>query len=530
MSFNLLDEPWIPVLRADGSPDTLSLRGAFTDSGDIRRLSGEIPTQAFAILRLLLAIHHDAIGFHVQADLDRAVMEGPDTSRILAYLDGYADRFDLFHPERPFFQVAGLRTARNEASGLEKLISDVPNGRPYLTTRGGRALERISAAEAARWLVHCQAFDPSGIRSGAVDDPLVTGGKGYPIGPSWVGQIGGIVLHGHTLAETLVYNLTLTEGASDDVPVWAFEDAPTQLRSLDADPPGPVTLLVWQSRRVRLVGDREGVTGVVLSQGDKVTPQNRQSVEPMTAWRYSKPQSKKFNTTVYMPLKHEAARSGWRGFPAIVATSPALVDDKAATLRPAVTETLASRTGDLDLEMVVGLEIVGMSYGAQEAIVEDIVHDRLDFRLGMLGEQAGDVRQMVEDAVHQADRCVREVGKLAANLARAAGDRDGTDGAYAPAQTAAWVALDDPARRWLEGLGAATDTVAARRGWQSLLRSTIEAEGRRLCNAAGPAAIVGRETGYGFMTAAKAELFWRKALRTELPLAYENTQEKETTR
>ncbi len=125
MSYNLLDEPWIPVLFRDGTAADLSLRACFTRADDVRRINGDLPTQGFAITRVLLAICHDAIGFHSLADTRQLLRTGLDTARVLAYLDDYADRFDLFHQQRPFMQVAGLHTAKNEASGLEKLISDV---------------------------------------------------------------------------------------------------------------------------------------------------------------------------------------------------------------------------------------------------------------------------------------------------------------------------------------------------------------------------------------------------------------------
>lgn len=528
MTFNLVTEPWIPVLMTDGSAEKLSLTECFQRATSVRRLTGDLPTVSFALLRLLLAITHDAIGFHDRHDLKTAVVDGIDIDRIVEYLATMADRFDLFDARRPFFQVAGLRTAKDEASGLEKLIGDMPNGEPYMTTRGGRSIERIRAAEAAQWLVHCHAFDPSGIRSGALGDPLVSGGKGYPIGPAWAGQIGGVVVHGRTLAETLVYNLTATSGDPTDRPVWALDAPHTEQRSMEPELAGPVTLLTWQSRRIRLVGNRDAVTGLVLCQGDKMTPQNRHGVEPMTAWRFSEPQTKKLGLDVYMPLKHDPSRDGWRGFPAMVSASPADKKGRAATLRPLVVDALAEKSDDLDLEMLVGLELVGITYGSNEAIVDDIVHDHLDFRIGLLGEHAVELRTLVHDAINQATFCVREVGKLAANIARAAGDHDGTDGALASAQTAAWAALNHPAREWLAELHPTTDVLDARRQWQCLLRLALEQVAADIAAAASPAATVGRRTPYGYMTTAQAELFLRKTLRTELPLAHASEKKEKT--
>lgn len=529
MSFDLRDEPWIPVLLLDGGFAELSLRECFAQAATIRRLACELPTQSFALLRLLLAIVHDAIGFHSAAAITQVLKDGIDTDAVLGYLDRYDDRFDLFHAERPFCQVADLRSAKGEASGLEKLISDVPNGSPFMTTRGGAALRRISAAEAAVWLIHCQAFDPSGIRTGVVGDPDTSGGKSYPIGPAWVGQIGGIVIHGTSLAETLAFNLVRTPASSDDRPVWTWQHPQTQLRDLAAIPAGPVSVLAWQSRRIRLVGDRDGVTGLVLSNGDKLTPQNRQGVEFMTAWRFSKPQTAKAGTPTYMPLKHDAQRAMWRGVPSMIGEASNVVDGMAATLEAETIASLGGHEDDAlaDLPQRVSIEIVGITYQNQEAIVEELVHDSLDLRVPLLGRRAAPVRAALHDCVATADTSVRALGSMAANIARAAGDHDGTDGALATAKAQAWAALDGPARAWIGDLSATTDVLHMRADFQRLVRSVLEPVARSIADQCSPAALAGRPTNYGFMTAGKAEAICRSALRKALPLAYPTAQKEE---
>lgn len=529
MTFDLRDEAWIPVIRTDGSAREVSLRDAFKQAKEIRRIACELPTQSFAILRLLLAIEHDAVGYHRLDDVSRAIADGPDVAAVMAYLDEFDDRFDLFHPTRPFYQVATLRSAKGEVSGLEKLIADVPNGSPFMTTRGGAALQRISAAEAAVWLVHVQAFDPSGIRTGAVGDAEVKGGKGYPIGPAWAGQIGGLVLHGQTLAQTLVYNLVPTPREAADRPVWTLPVPQTEQRQLDARPAGPVQVLAWQSRRVRLVGEQDGVTGVLICQGDKLTPQNRQACEHMTAWRYSKPQSKKFGIPVYMPLKHDPERDSWRGLPNLISDSPEVVEGQIATLQARTVETLGSQEDDLAATIdSITLEIVGINYGPQEATVDELVNDSLDLRVALLGSKSGEVRESLHQCIRTADDAVRQVGVLAANIARAAGDHDGTDGALNTAKVEAWAALDAPARDWLATLSADTDTIDMKRQFQQFANRVLLQQASGIADRCSPVAVVGRATSYGFMTAGKAEAIFRHSLRKLLPLAYPKTDEKET--
>lgn len=528
MSFNLVDEPWIPVLLGTGATAELSLRDIFARAYEVRRIDAPLPTQGFALVRMLEAINHHAVGYHRSQDVADALRNGIDLKAIDAYLTNFRERFDLFHPDRPFMQVSTLRTAKGEVAGLEKLISDVPNNEPFLTTRGGAGLRRISPAEAALWLIHCHSFDPSGIRSAAVGDPETSGGRGYPIGPAWAGQIGGVVLHGATLAQTLVYNVVPTPEDPHDLPVWALDQPHSEQRIMDPGIPGPVSLLTWQSRRIRLVGDRDGVTGVVLAQGDRMTPQNRHGIEHMTAWRFSPPQTKKHGIPVYMPQKHDPSRSGWRGMPALVSASPREIDGHAATWRPATVDSLAEHSAEFEeLDTQVGIELVGMEYGSNEAVVDEVVHDMLDLRVSLLGADGVEVREMLFDVVNTADKSVWHFARLAANIARAGGDFDGVEGAQNSAREQAWSALDGPARRWFSRLSADTDVTEARRSWHTTIRDVLAPLAHALSRSCSPAAVAGRNTKYGFLTAASAENYFHKDLRKEVPLAYPKHNDKE---
>lgn len=525
MSFNLLDEPWILVQTHDG-PDEVTLAQAFTDADRIRTLTGEVPTQGFAILRLMLAVCHDAIGWRSPRDLDRLHARGVDRGRVVDYLAEHHDRFDLFHPERPFMQVADLRTGKGEHSGLAAIIADVPNNSRLFSTRAGRALETIPPAEAARWLVHAQAFDPSGIRSAAVGDAKTTGGKGYPIGAAWSGQIGGIVLHGANLAETLALNITRSDENANDVPCWRLEKPQTEQRTEDVNPAGPVQALVWQPRRIRLVGDRNGVRGAVLCQGDKVTPQFMRGVEPMTAWRYSKPQSKKFGQPIYMPNEHDPGRAMWRGLPALVAADHERVEDGGSTFDRFATAD--SVTANAENSQDFTLQVVGIEYGPQSATVAEIIDDRMELHAALLRDDAVDTRTAVLDGVANAEACVRALGQLAANIARAAGERGDSagEGARGRATAEAWATLDAPARAWIGGLDRPQTPVEVKQQWQRTVKDIVGGIARQLVDSAGPAAIRGRDTSFGFMSDHRAYGFFLEALRKELPLIHPQRKER----
>ncbi|MGO4758147.1 type I-E CRISPR-associated protein Cse1/CasA, partial [Streptomyces sp. 2MCAF27] len=113
-SFDLVSRPWLPVQGLDGTTTELSLRDVFAQAGDLRRLVGDVPTQEFALLRLILAVLHDAVDGPEDVDVWEKLWEANDPfAAVPDYLERHRQRFDLLHPTYPFFQVADLRTDKD---------------------------------------------------------------------------------------------------------------------------------------------------------------------------------------------------------------------------------------------------------------------------------------------------------------------------------------------------------------------------------------------------------------------------------
>ena len=532
-SFNLLDEPWIRVTRLDGASDEVSLLTVFREAMDISGVHGDIASQDVAILRLLLAICHRAMGGPDDLDTweeywDKPGKLGRDT---IAYLEGYRDRFDLRHPEHPFFQVAGIHAASGKTSGLESLIVDVPNGEPFFTTRIGRGLESISWAEAARWLMHVHAFDPSGIRTGAVGNPQASGGRSYPIGPGWTGQIGVVTVDGENLERTLLLNTVVceeTDGLHDvdpeaDLPPWEREsDSPEG--SLSLEPTGPVSCYTWQTRRILLHGDDARVTGLFLGNGDKATPQNRYLVEPMTAWRYSEPQTKKFKATVYMPRKLPTDRAFWRGLSTLVAQlSPSIAVKGAGEVTRYRSPGTVTFYQALMLRRIVPtsglipLHAVGMEYGTHEASVSELVDDALTLPAGLLDRNSTRLVGVVHDAMEETEGVAAALRNLAANLDKArGGSPDTATAARDHAGAAFYQVIDERFPRWLASLDGA-DPAEARDQWRLLLRNEARRQQEALASAVPDSAFAGRGEGKGRVDVGRALVYFRSSLNKVLP-------------
>ncbi|HEY3685212.1 MAG TPA: type I-E CRISPR-associated protein Cse1/CasA [Streptosporangiaceae bacterium] len=538
-TFDLTREPWVPVQRGDGHETSLSLRDVFDQAENLRRVVGDVPTVEFALLRLLLAILHDAIDGPADIDEWQDLWDsGLPVKKLHAYLDEHHERLDLLHPRTPFLQTPGLRTARDEISPLDKIVADVPNGARFFTMRAA-GVDRLSFAEAARWLVHAHAFDTSGIKTGAVGDPRVKGGRGYPQGVGWAGNLGGVLVAGANLRETLLLNLVAFDTENlrlkpeHDRPAWRQPvpgPAPTDELELSRRPYGPRDLYTWPSRRIRLHADDQGVTGVVLAYGDPLPARNMHEREPMTAWRRSPVQEKKLGfATVYLPREHDPSRSAWRGLGALVTGEVDGAEQRgeaAATVRPRILDWVARLAVEdaLPPDFPVWARLYGAQYGTQQSVIDEIIDDAVAMPIVVLRERDRALGRQAVRAVTDADTGVRALGWLAANLAQAAGDDP--EPAAETARDRGYALLDGHFRQWLFALDAtARDEQAAqarRAIWQDTARRLLTQLGADLCAMAGDEAWAGRviATRKGqtlWLNTAQADLTFRAQLRKALP-------------
>ncbi|WP_181957793.1 type I-E CRISPR-associated protein Cse1/CasA [Nonomuraea longispora] len=536
-SFDLTQQSWLPVQRCDGSEDELSLREVFAQAQHLRRLVGDVPTQEFALLRLLLAILHDAIdGPGDIADWQELWDSGLPTDHIVSYLDRHRDRFDLLHRSQPFYQTAELRTAKGEVNALDRIVADVPNGLPFFTMRG-RGVKHLTFAEAARWLVHAHAFDTSGIKTGVVGDPRVKGGRAYPQGVAWAGNLGGIFAEGDTLSETLLLNLVafdtdnLRIKPDQDRPAWRRPpDGPGETDQLELSrrPAGIRDLYTWQSRRVRLFHDDQKVTGVILTYGDPLAPRNRHQHEPMTAWRRSPVQEKKLGLAqVYLPREHDVSRSAWRGLGALVAGRVAGAEQRgeaAAIVRPRILDWVARLTVESDLPpaFLIRARLIGAHYGTQQSVIDEITDDAVTMPVVLLHAHDHRLGQMAIDAVSDAEAAVSILGDFASDLARAGGDE--AEPRKEAARHEGFAALDGAFRTWLAAIKPDDDALQRRTAWQQQVYLMVSRLGNELLRTAGDPAWEGRviETKKGqslWLNASAADLIFRARLRAALPAA-----------
>lgn len=518
-SFNLLDEPWI-ICTANNGSATLSIREIFDGSATPVAVLGDSPTQDYAVLRLLLAIfwraQHQSVtklrstkagrrDFRWEdwfVDKRQALLNDGRDQSVLDYLAQYESRFDLLHEETPFMQVADLHTKKGTKNDVSRIVPDAEHDYFTMRTHDGRS--DLSFAEAARWLIHAQAYDYSGIKSGAEGDPRVKNGRGYPIGTGWSGMTGGTVIRGSTLLETLLLNSTpetIYLGNADDHPVWEREpDTPSQrndragkLVKPDAPSPhGPADLATWQSRRIRLFTQGDSVVNVLVSNGDQIPDAGKNVYgDPMTPYRYSPNQSKK-GVEAYYPRPYDTTRTMWRSLDALIATSsdPGFGGKNLAPKRPSNLENLSSVADDQGIEEVADLHIVSMEYGPQSSTVATIVSANMGLPLQLLRDDSLSAahRQYVRDAAEATKDAAISLGWFAGQLKVAAGgeyvfDADAADRLY--------TVLEPKFLTWLRELDV-TEIGKEATGWQYEIEKQLLHIADEAVRGAGQRALVGR--------------------------------------
>ena len=499
--FDLRREPWIRVRAQDYTVREVSLTDVLLHAQDYVDLAGEMPTQDAAMLRLLLAVLHTVFSRVDANGVPAPFEETEDALRrwgelwqlgnfpeqpIRAYLDTWQDRFWLFHPERPFWQVPEAKIGTEyTASKLNGELSESSNKLRLFTAYTGEGKAGLNYAQAARWLLSVNGYD---------DTSAKPKGKGLPsVGAGWLGKLGYLQAQGKNLFETLMLNLTFLQDGrklwGEDRPCWELEVPRSAERTEIALPDNPAQLLTLQSRRLLLCREGQRVTGFTLLGGD-FFPRENAFTEQMTVWRDPDPKkSKKTGTPSFVPSRHDPARQFWREFPAV------FCDEGESVWKPGVVrwiETLqSSEVRLLDRRRMISFRISGMKYGDKDFFVNDAFCDALTFQAELLESLKKKWRVMITNEIGTCEQAAKTVGRLAQNLALAAGG--GSDTGVEAARTQFYFMVDQPFRRWLQGIDPEGEQEPNDKAaeWQAQAYGIAARLGRQMVEQAGSAAFVG---------------------------------------
>ncbi|MFC5846822.1 type I-E CRISPR-associated protein Cse1/CasA [Deinococcus petrolearius] len=497
--FNLLHEPWIPVRPVGGGPvREVGLRELLLNARDFGRIDDPSPLVTAALLRLSLALLHRALlGPERIEDAADWFLHGFPTERLGTYFDQWEDSFDLFHPDKPFWQVRDLTLDLDGGryrSHWTRLGTEVgsANTSPLFNAAarpGGERRDSLSPAEAARRLVEGQTF----LLRGTIQR-FTLSARDAPVATFALSAAQGRDLH-----ETLCLNLPVYAAQLNDRAVWEREPLSVQfVREFYDDkatelPLGWADRYTWPSRSVRLVpevgdGGEVRVTSIGFAAGLPFAgaPEGEGSaLDPMVTLRPPADPKK----PEFFPLKLRREQLLWRDLSALL-PDPHL--ERAAVVKDGQVK-FSARTGreptvlqhahDLlqaaGQPQDVGVSVTGLlskdakafayrqeTYTLPEAFVTDS------------GGFSDNVYNALNGAKGVADGLRGATRKLAAEVLSRGGERDPhKDDVSDLAQTlpgleAYWAALEQPFRVLLTDLDTPGPALEAWRG-------AVEREARR---------------------------------------------------
>lgn len=238
-----------------GSACELSLADALVRAHEIREIFDESPLVTVALHRLLLAILHRNFGPPGRkAWFDLWKRGRWDAKKLSEYFSRWHERFEVFHPERPFYQVPEMDGVSRQPAAI--LFQEMAAGNN--TTLFDHSFEAeqpaLPAARAARGLVARQAYSVGFGKSSPFyfsDSPLL---RGFTV-----------LVSGENLFQTLALNLVRYDEehpiarshGRQDLPAWE-QDRPAAPRKEGSRPAGYLDYLTWQSRRIHLYPEEDG--------------------------------------------------------------------------------------------------------------------------------------------------------------------------------------------------------------------------------------------------------------------------------
>ena len=373
--YNLLDEKWIQVASKD-AVEKISIKELFAGAAKYKELAGDMKTQDFAVMRVMLAILHtvfsrfdsngDSHGFF-EVDKEKFLQTGELKESDLEdyedalyqtwvdiwnakefpkvveeYLEKWRERFFLYDDKYPFFQVTKEVIEKDAAGGgefygknINRLVSESNNKQAYFSPKDESYKEYIVDDELARWLITLQGY------IGTSDKKKVGSAKTYSKG--WLYDLGGVYLQGNNLFETLMLNFVIAHNENNNLlktqkPCWEAETIEKNVEYYFHNGIDNIASLYtawWREIFIDPNRTKEDKFVCFIAKLTEIEHSNA-FLEPMTVWKYNDTGEYKDK---YRPRKHDANKSMWRNFGLLTGVGE-------GTRKPGVIEWL-NKLGDI---------------------------------------------------------------------------------------------------------------------------------------------------------------------------------------
>ena len=266
LKFNLLHEPWLPVVDLHGVTRDVSLTELISDADQLGGITHEDPLVVIAAYRFVLAFLHRALeGPEETEEVAEWFEDGFPSDKIDEYSKRWENRFDLFDGDHPFGQHPGLPKDKwnDHWSRLPAARGSFNTNFLYSYDLRDKAdnADPTSPREAVLQLMAHQHFALGGLTK-----RFVTSAKASPFATACL-----TLVIGGNLRETLCLNLiTYNERRNQEKPHWEAE--PASLRALERGAVKPVQGLTesytWAARSILLLPDEDGrITRMTYAEG-----------------------------------------------------------------------------------------------------------------------------------------------------------------------------------------------------------------------------------------------------------------------
>ena len=475
VSFNLVEEPWVPCISINEQDMILSLPEVFEKASHIREIVHTSPLVIDGLHRLFLAILHRNFGPGTLGDWHRIWKDRCwNLETVNGYLYRWLSRFDLFDPHYPFYQTPYMQDAIEHPIAL--LIEEKASGNnPTLFDHNmDHTPSPMKPADSACYLIARQAYS-------------VGGGVSKPFNLSHSTLVRGLSVRfvGDNLFETLMLNLVRYNEhipipqLEEDTAVWEREE-PRLPDKEGTIPTGYVDYLTWQSRRIHLIpnGDPPMVIRCQIQQNLKLAEGHD---DPFKVYR-------KDTRTGWKSIGLNESKALWRD-------SHALLRDTDEAHRPAVVNWVARinrrfrEQGDKSIRPKYPLEVTGVATDPRKAA--SIIfwrHERLPLPLAYLSDKQlvdrlGEMLTLTEKMARGLDGVVSDMAQDTLGLAKRPPTRQGRGRIdehvrHLGANRAFWSHLEEPFKRLLVELPDDKDEESEYGGvqigkWKSTLRHAL---------------------------------------------------------
>lgn len=463
-AYNLVDEPWIPVLMQDGTNRRISLGEVFADAnGDIADLALN-PYERVAVFRLLLCIAQAALGPERLKDEAGWLAAKDAVGSVSAdYLKKWHDRFFLYGPHA-FLQPDCIALAKADGkTSCDKLVFQLASGNnstlyDHEAVGNGRIL---SDAKLALGFLIYQNFSSGGLSGQCVWDGVTTG-KSIQGAPCRERSMLFSIVQSRSLLDTIWLNLVTDSWIHNSLktnwghPFWEFDELTR--KEVSGNENTCLGHLAPLSRVIKLTrGSPTCILGEALSY-----PQIPAWREPMASVKLQKGTKKDEFLEAY--VTSNPSKMPWRELPSILAVRETGGRKAALALR--------------HLESMPDSEFTLWTGGlySEKAKEVDMVEWKVRLSVGLLEEPA---MLRYEKAIEWADRQRGSLYFAVAEYAKAVFIDDSSRFSV-PAERAYWDILAQPEN---QRLVLAVDSATYRDDWKLATRKAAEDAYRRACPA-----------------------------------------------